>query len=194
MIENIQKKSFFTKFKKQNTKQPKEKKKGQIEKILDILDSFNPNSQPEITEEIKLTGYIKFEWLEKDREKVKIIGYVAYMQLLNGFEKIFYMTKDQLQAHGVKFSQTYKKGYGLWKDEFDVMAKKTVIKMLLSKYAPMTIDMQTAQLADQAIVKDDGYEYPDNEKPNHEEVSAEKENARVLEHIKKSKTVAELGA
>ena len=146
----------------------------------------------EITDSNNLTGEIQFEWLKEDREKAKIIGYVAYMKLTNGFEKILYMTTEQLKAHGVKFSKSLKAGYGLWKDEFDVMAKKTVIKLLLSKYAPMTVDMQTAALADQAIVKDDGYEYVDNQFLGHEEISAGKENERVLKHIEASKTLDEL--
>lgn len=145
----------------------------------------------EITSNNLLTGEIKFDWAS-DREIRKTVGYVAYMQLINGFEKLLYMTTEQLKAHGVKYSKTYKKGFGKWVDEFDGMAKKTVIKLLLSKYAPMTIDMQKAQLADQAIVNDDGYEYPDNdtrERVDHEEVSDQKEKERVLKHIENAKTI-----
>ena len=53
-----------------------------------------------------------------------------------------------------KYSQTAKKGFGVWKDQFEAMALKTVLKLLLSKQAPLSIEMQTAQLADQAIVRD----------------------------------------
>lgn len=116
----------------------------------------------EIAENNLLTGEIKFDWLP-DREKLKTIGYVSYMKLINGFEKILYMTNEQLNSHGKKYSQTYKKGFGKWKDEFDSMAKKTVVKLLLSKYAPMTVDMQKAQLADQAVIKDDTFQYIDND-------------------------------
>lgn len=73
------------------------------------------------------------------------------------------MTAEELQNHGMQYSQSMKKGYGLWKDDFDAMASKTVIKFLLSKYAPLTTEMQTATLADQAVVKDNNeYEYVDN--------------------------------
>jgi len=138
-----------------------------------------------------LTGEIKFEWAP-DRDGKKTVGYVAFMQLINGFEKMLYMTNEQLKAHGVKFSKSFKFGGGLWKDDFDSMAKKTVLKLLLSKYAPMTIDMQKAQEADQAIVKDDGYEYPDNDSRvpvDHEEVSDQKEKERVIKHINGAKTI-----
>ena len=56
--------------------------------------------------------------------------------------------------HASKYSQTAKKGFGVWKDQFEAMALKTVLKLLLSKQAPLSIEMQTAQLADQAIVRD----------------------------------------
>ena len=35
------------------------------------------------------------------------------------------------------------------------MSKKTVLKMLISKYGILSIDMQRAQTFDQAVVKDD---------------------------------------
>jgi recombination protein RecT len=34
------------------------------------------------------------------------------------------------------------------------MAQKTCLKLLLSKYAPMSIEMQKAVIADQAVIKD----------------------------------------
>ena len=63
------------------------------------------------------------------------------MRLLNGFEKYHYMTAAEIKAHALRFSQTYKKGYGLWADSemFDSMAKKTVLKLLISKYAPLSV-------------------------------------------------------
>lgn len=147
----------------------------------------------EIVSEDRLTGEIKFDWITASgRDTFKTIGYVAFFELINGFEKMLYMTTDQLKNHGVKFSQSFKSGYGLWKDEFDTMAKKTVIKLLLSKYAPMTVDMQTATLSDQAIIQDDGYEYADNQPVDHEVVSTEKEKARVIAHIADAKTIKEL--
>lgn len=145
----------------------------------------------EITGENRLTGEMKFDWKE-DREKLTIVGYVAYMKLVNGFEKSLYMTVKELKAHGNQYSQSAKKGYGLWTDDFDAMASKTVIKLLLSKYAPLTTQMQTAQLADQAIVKEDGFEYPDNEKMLPEEVAGEKEREKIRKWIEQSKTIGEL--
>ncbi len=81
----------------------------------------------------RLTGEIKFSWKDAGRDKLKTIGYVAYMSLINGFEKTLYMTVEELQNHGMQYSQSMKKGYGLWKDDFDAMASKTVTKFLLSR-------------------------------------------------------------
>lgn len=146
----------------------------------------------ELVDTNRLTGEMKFEWID-DREKLPVIGYVAYMKLVNGFEKSFYMTVKELKDHGLKYSQSAKKGYGLWSDDFDAMATKTVIKLLLSKYAPLTTAMQTAQLADQAVIKDgNDYVYPDNEQATPEEVAADKERERIVKHIKESKTLEEL--
>lgn len=94
----------------------------------------------------------------------KIIGYVAYFKLLNGFEKYLYMTKEQCEKHGKRYSDSYNQDWSWWQKDFDVMAMKTVIKALLSKWGPLSIKMQLAFQADQSTVKDDGtFEYVDNE-------------------------------
>lgn len=94
-----------------------------------------------------------------------VVGYYAYFKLLNGFQKTIYWTVEQCKAHGLKYSQTYRarKGISKWDDEFDAMAMKTVLKQLLSKWGPLSIEMQKAVQADQAVVKEDGsFEYVDN--------------------------------
>lgn len=65
------------------------------------------------------------------------------------------MTKEECEAHGKKYSQTFKRGGGLWASDFNSMAKKTVLKQLLSKFGIMSIEMQRAQIFDQAVVKND---------------------------------------
>lgn len=98
-----------------------------------------------------------------------VVGYVAYIEFLNGFSKTFYMDKDEMERHAMKYSQSYKKGFGVWKDNFDAMALKTVLKLLISKYGIMSIEMESSNLAraiaaDQAIVnEDDTYTYADND-------------------------------
>lgn len=101
----------------------------------------------------KFTGEYVFD--EDKKTSDKPIGYMAYFRLVNGFEKTFYMTVEEVEAHAKKYSQSYKKGYGVWKDDFDIMARKTVLKLLLAKYAPKSIEMQQAIIFDQAAVKND---------------------------------------
>lgn len=141
----------------------------------------------------RLTGEIMFDWKE-DRESLPVVGHVAYMKLINGFEKSLYMTTKELKDHGLQYSKNYKMyNSGLWADDFDAMASKTVLKLLLSKYAPLTTQMQTAQLADQAIIKDENeYEYVDNKPVLPAEVAADKEKERIVKHITDSTSIEEL--
>ena len=98
------------------------------------------------------TGEIK---LNADGKKSdKVVGYVAYEKLMNGFEKFLYITKEKAEEHGKKYSQSYQKGKGIWVDNFDAMALKTVVKMLLSKWGIMTVELQRAIEFDQAVVVD----------------------------------------
>jgi recombination protein RecT len=111
----------------------------------------------------RITGEYVFDTTQKKSEKV--IGYAAYFKLLNGYEKTEYWPVDKVDRHGKRFSQTYKKGYGLWKDDFESMARKTVLKNLLSKWGILSIEMQKAIKFDQGVVVDEEtgeVEYMDN--------------------------------
>lgn len=118
----------------------------------------------ELIDENRLTGEYEFDFTA--RESDEIIGYAAYFKLINGFEKTIFWTVKEVQQHGLKYSQTYKKGFGKWKEEFDSMAKKTVLKNLLSKWGILSIEMQKAVQTDQGVVKgiseDAEIEYIDN--------------------------------
>lgn len=92
----------------------------------------------------KLSGEIAFEGT-KTSEKVE--GYFAYFELLNGFQKTLYMTVEQIRTHAKRYSKSFKSTNGkptIWDEEFDGMALKTVIRILLSHYGYLSIEMVDA--------------------------------------------------
>lgn len=103
----------------------------------------------ELVEKNRFTDTYIFD--ETKRISNKIIGYVASFKLTNGYKKTLYMSIEEITAHGMQYSQTFKKGFGLWKDNFNAMALKTVLKLLLKKYAPKSIEsISQAVVSDQA--------------------------------------------
>ena len=74
----------------------------------------------------------------------KPIGYFAYFQLLNGFEKCVYWTKEKVEAHAKRFSKAWVKADSPWHTDFDAMALKTVLKTLISKYGVMSVEFARA--------------------------------------------------
>jgi recombination protein RecT len=128
----------------------------------------------------------------------KVVGYCAYMKLVNGFEKTVYWTMEKVLKHGQKYSKTFHSGP--WKTEFDKMAMKTVIKsMLNSGEAPLSIEMQRAIQADQGIIKDVSadtmdVEYPDNpiEEATIVPTQEEEEETRILSLIENVKKLSDL--
>ncbi len=88
------------------------------------------------------------------RKSDKVIGYAGYFKLLNGFEKTVYWSREDVEAHAKKFSKTYSFKNGVWQTDFDRMAKKTVLRNLLSKWGILSIEMQKAYSADNNAVKD----------------------------------------
>ncbi len=135
-----------------------------------------------------LTGTMKFQAVANRHEK-PTIGYVAFFSLINGFEKTLYMTKEEIEQHAGKYSQTYKYKGGVWQENFDVMAKKTVLKLLLSKYAPLSVEMQTAITSDQAVFKEaDKPSYVDNEveEAQAEELPSDEQIAEAIASIEEA--------
>ena len=103
-------------------------------------------------EDDSFKGY-HFNW--KGKKSNTVVGYASYFRLKNGFESLHYMSKEDLERHASRYSQTYKRGFGNWKDDFDKMGLKTVIKLLLnSGKAPLSIEMENAIQADQSVIDD----------------------------------------
>lgn len=113
--------------------------------------------------------------LNGERISDKVIGYFAYIRTTNGFSKTLYWTMEKTLNHVKRYSKSYQQGAAIWKNNFDEMAQKTVMRNLLSRWGIMSVDMQTAinhenaDLADTAIVdgidQDTGEVLPAQEVP-----------------------------
>ncbi len=148
-------------------------KSGQYKKINAVaikkgeLKKFNP-----VTEEIEL------ELIEDDdvRDSEETIGYYAFFELHNGFTKALYWTKAKMNKHAERFSQAYrnKQGSSFWLLDFDMMAKKTMLRQLISKWGIMSNEIQQAYEADMAVIKEDGSkDYIDNDSSDLKEEKVE---------------------
>jgi recombination protein RecT len=89
----------------------------------------------------KLTGAVD---ISGTKTSDNIIGYFAHIETINGFSKTSYWTKEQIVAHMKKYSPSYTSDYSPWKNQFDSMALKTVLRHLISRYGIMTIEFATA--------------------------------------------------
>jgi len=94
----------------------------------------------------KFTGEMKFKG---EKPENKVVGYVAYLELMTGFSASMYMTEADVEAHATRFSKMYqsdkqyKSQKSKWSDPLarPKMAIKTVLKMLLGTYGLMTTDL-----------------------------------------------------
>mgnify|MGYP000937286895 CR=1 FL=1 len=112
----------------------------------------------ELVKHDKLTGEIEIDPTRRTSDKK--VGYFAFIETLNGFRKTFYMSLDEVIKHAQQYSKSYGNKDSAWASDFDSMALKTCLRLLLSKYGIMSIEMQRAyiedssdivQLADEAI-------------------------------------------
>lgn len=121
-----------------------------------------------------MTGEVNVQAVP-DRENKPVVGHLAYFRLTNGFAKSLYMTAEEIEQHATRYSQSYRGKYkdsSLWATDKDAMAKKTVLKLLLNRYAPLSVDMQNAVQADQSVLRGDGkLNYVDNSRDQLTEVA-----------------------
>lgn len=119
--------------------------------------------------EIRGVDCITGELIRGEKISDTVVGYVAYMELLNGFRKTLYMTLEEIQAHAEKYSQSYAydlrsgKKSSVWSTNFDAMAKKTVLKLLLNRWGIMSSNLSEAIQADQSVITKSTFTYVDND-------------------------------
>lgn len=148
-------------------------------KDLDVIEI----KQGEYKGRDKENGKPKFEFIENEEERASLptIGYLGYFELLNGFSKKLYISKEEMERHANTYSKAFNledyrklqagqipqkdmwKYSSFWYKNFDTMAFKTVLRQLISKWGIMSIEMQDAYTKDMAVLHENGdYEYVDN--------------------------------
>lgn len=93
----------------------------------------------------KLTG--EFD-LSGNATNQTVVGFFAYFELHNSFSKTLYMTKEKVEAHGKKYSPSYHKENSRWKVDFNSMAKKTVLRLLLTHWGYMSVELASVMAKD----------------------------------------------
>ena len=84
----------------------------------------------DLQEDIMTGNYL----ITRNGRSTNIVGYMLYFQLLSGFSKTFYMTNEECDAHGQKYSKSYNNRDSMWQKDPPVMFKKTVMKNGLTKW------------------------------------------------------------
>lgn len=102
----------------------------------------------ELVKHDKLTGEIQLD--PSKRTSDKKIGYFAYIETLNGFRKTLFMTVEEITKHAQQYSKSFGNKNSVWATDFDAMALKTCLRLLLSKYGVMSVEMQQAVISDVA--------------------------------------------
>ena len=124
----------------------------------------------------------QFTWIQnyEERKKRRTVGYVGQLELVSGFKKQFYMSYEEMLDHADTYSQAFnKEDYfrlqngqipanemwkysSFWYKNFDEMAKKTILRQLLSKWGIMSIEMEKAYTLDQATLEGETPTYVDS--------------------------------
>lgn len=102
----------------------------------------------ELVKHDKLTGEIEID--SEQRKSDKKVGYFAFIETINGFRKTLYMSVEEVTKHAQQYSKSFGHASSVWATDFDAMALKTCLRLLLSKYGVMSVEMQRAYIEDSA--------------------------------------------
>ena len=134
---------------------------------LDVMDI----KQGEYLGKDPMTGKPRFSFIEDDdeRDRLETIGYMAYFEYLNGFRKVVYWSREKMLSHADKYSPAFSaKAFqdiqdgkiaekdmwrysSFWYKNFDDMAKKTLLRHIISRWGVMSLEMQTAFERDSSV-------------------------------------------
>ena len=135
------------------------------------LIRYNP-----LKEDIECAFIDNFE----ERENAETVGYYAYFEYANGFEKAIYWSKGKMLSHADKYSPAFSrtayeklqkgeipqnelwKYSSFWYKDFDSMAKKTMLRQLISRWGIMSLELQQALNTDGATIEKQGADFVPN--------------------------------
>lgn len=103
----------------------------------------------------EFTGEPNIKFLPESERGTEIAGYMAFFITIQGFKKRLYMSESELQGHGKRYSKSFNRSDGIWATQPEAMRKKTVIKLLLSRWGILSTELQQAIRDDQS--SSDGY-------------------------------------
>ena len=140
-----------------------------------------------------ITGKLGFKYVSdgmRDSGEGDIVGYFCYIELVSGFQKLEYWTKQRCIAHRKRFSKAKSSP---WDTDFDAMAIKTVIKYTLSHFGVLSTELQKAIEEDQIVMDTDGngnyLDNPTNESES-ENGTSNASDAEIVEEVPPAKEVA----
>lgn len=141
---------------------------GQYKKlnVIEIKEGELKHFDP-LNEEISCILIDDFE----KREAAPTVGYYAMFEYLNGFRKAIYWSKEKMISHADRYSPAFKRAdyekyitgeydkkdewmySSFWYRDFDMMAKKTMLRQIISKWGVMSTEMQEIIMKDEKMTQ-----------------------------------------
>lgn len=114
-------------------------------------------------EEVKIERFSGKISIEGERTSDKVIGWCAYFKAKNGTERYLYMTNEEIDAHGKKYSKAFNSPKSGWTTEREKMRRKTVLRLLVSRWGNFSPHVQNIIMQDEPAIDAESFDLPSDE-------------------------------
>lgn len=114
-------------------------------------------------EEVKLERFSGKIEIAGARSSDKVIGWGAYFKAKNGSERWLYMSNEEADAHGKKYSKAYNSPKSGWNTDREKMRRKTVLRNLVSRWGNFSPHVQNVIMQEEPAIEAEAFELPSDE-------------------------------
>lgn len=113
-------------------------------------------------ETVKMERFSGKVFIEGEKTSDKVIGWCGYFKAKNGTERWLYMTNEECDAHGKKYSKAFNSPKSGWQTEREKMRRKTVLRLLVSRWGNFSPQVQNVIMQEEPIDADVEISLPDD--------------------------------
>lgn len=114
-------------------------------------------------EEVKMERFSGKIEITGERVSDKVIGWGGYFKAKNGSERWLYMSNEEIDAHGKKYSKAFNSPKSGWNTEREKMRRKTILRLIVTRWGNFSPHVQNVIMNEEPTIDAEAFELPTDE-------------------------------